>query len=40
MAALRNLAIGLIKTFIPGTVPHGHRTLSHNLPRLLALVGA
>ena len=40
MAALRNLAIGLIKTFIPGTIPHGHRILTHDLPRLLALVGA
>ena len=40
MAALRNLAIGLIKTFIPGTLPHGQRVLTHNLPRLLALVGA
>ena len=40
MAALRNLAIGLIKAFIPGTVPHGHRTLAQDLPGLLAPVGA
>ncbi len=40
MAALRNLAIALIRTFIPGTVPHGHRHLSLHPKRLLALVGA
>ena len=40
MAALRNLAIALIRTFIPGTVPHGHRQLSHDPERLLRLVGA
>jgi hypothetical protein len=40
MAALRNLAIALIRTFIPGTIPHGHRTLSLDPDRLLSLIGA
>ncbi len=40
MAALRNLAIALIKRFIPGTVPHGHRHLSFHPAQLLKLIGA
>ena len=40
MAALRNLAIALIKRFIPGTIPHGHRHLSFHPAQLLKLIGA
>lgn len=40
MAALRNLAVALIKAFIPGTIPHGHRHLNSHHDQLLALVGA
>lgn len=40
MAALRNLAVALIKTFIPGTVAHGHRVLMMNHDLMLRLVGA
>jgi hypothetical protein len=40
MAALRNIAVALIKTFIPGTVAHGQRVLIMNHERLLQLVGA
>lgn len=40
MAALRNLAIALIKRFIPGSVPHGHRHLSFHPAQSLALIGA
>lgn len=40
MAALRNVAVALIKTFIPGTVAHGQRVLMMNHERLLRLVGA
>lgn len=40
MAALRNLAVGVIKTFVPGTVAHAHRLLMMNPDRLLDLVGA
>lgn len=40
MAALRNMAVALIKTFIPGTVAHGQRVLMLNHARLLQLVGA
>lgn len=41
MAALRNLAIGIIKTVMPGsTVPCAHRRLIMNVDRLLDLIGA
>ena len=40
MAALRNLATSLIKTFVSSNVAEGNRTLIMNLPRLLDLVGA
>jgi hypothetical protein len=40
MAALRNVAVALIKTFIPGTVAHGQRVLMLNHARLLQVVGA
>ena len=40
MAALRNLAIAIIKKCIPGTVPHAHRRLALHLDQLLDLVGA
>lgn len=40
MAALRNLAIGIIKTFTRGTVAHAHRRLMMNQDRLLELIGA
>ena len=40
MAALRNLAIALIKRWIPGTVPRGQRYLTFNQDALLTLVGA
>lgn len=39
MAALRNLAIALIKRCIPGSVPHGHRHLLFHHADLLALIG-
>lgn len=40
MAALRNLAIALIKKFIPGTVPGGNRHLILRIPQLLDFIGA
>ena len=40
MAALRNMAVALIKRWIPGTVPHGQRYLTFNRDALLTLVGA
>lgn len=40
MAALRNLAIGIIKTLIRGTVAQAHRRLMMNHELLLALIGA
>ena len=40
MAALRNMAIALIKRWIPGTVPRGQRYLTFNQDALLTLVGA
>jgi hypothetical protein len=40
MAALRNLAIGVIKSVLPGSVPHAHRLLMMNHQLLLDLVGA
>ena len=40
MAAVRNLVIGLIKAYIPGTVAEAQRTLLFNRDRLLRLVGA
>lgn len=40
MAALRNLATTLIKTFVAPTVAAGNRALIMNVPRLLDLVGA
>lgn len=39
MAAVRNLADALIRKFIPGTVPHGHRYLCQRHEELLRLVG-
>lgn len=40
MAALRNLAIALIKRCIAGTVPRGQRYLTFHPGALLSLVGA
>ena len=40
MAALRNMAIALIKRCIPGTVPRGQRYLTFHPAALLSLVGA
>jgi hypothetical protein len=40
MAALRNVAVALIKTFLPGTVARGQRILMMNPELLLQLVGA
>lgn len=40
MAALRNVAIALIRTFMPGTIPEAHRTLIFHPERLLSLIGA
>ena len=39
MAALRNLAIAIIKTCIPGTVPNGHRQLLFDRQKVLRLLG-
>jgi hypothetical protein len=39
MAALRNMAIALIKRCIPGTVPRGQRYLTFHPDALLSLVG-
>ena len=38
MATLRNLAITLIRHYIPGTVPHGQRVLAGDQERLLRLI--
>ena len=40
MAALHNMAITLIKRWIPGTVPSGHRHLTFHTEALLTLIGA
>jgi hypothetical protein len=40
MAALRNLAIAVIKTVIGGSITRAHRLLVMNEGRLLELVGA
>lgn len=40
MAALRNMAIALIKRWLPGTVACGQRHLTFNREALLTLVGA
>ena len=40
MAALRNMAIALLKRCIPGTVPRGQRYLAFHPAALLSLIGA
>jgi len=40
MATLRNLAIGLLRLYLPGTVARGNGVLVMNPHRLLALIGA
>jgi len=40
MATLRNLAIGLLRLYLPGTVARGNRVLVMNPQRILTLIGA
>ena len=40
MAALRDVAVALIQTFLPGTVARGQRILMTNPELLLRWVGA
>jgi hypothetical protein len=40
MATLRNLAIGILRLYLPGTVARANRVLVMNPHRLLTLIGA
>jgi len=40
MATLRNLAVGLVRLYQPGTVARANRMLMMNPQRFLALIGA
>jgi len=40
MATLRNLAIGLLRLYLPGAVARANRMLVMNPQRILALIGA
>lgn len=40
MATLRNLAVGLVRLYQPGTVAHANRVLVMNPRRILTLIGA